>query len=1177
MKQKLSLFALAFIAVCAFAAQKVFKAPADGEPEKIVFENGVTYTDFQEFTTENVKLVLGKDTQWKKNEAKSFKGDYMAPFAQTVLETNADTGVEEEKSRLIYLVGNKNPKDDLDNKGGGFNGTPGQEGKLPQSGTYYMITPAVNGTVLLGMVLNTDKEFFIIDATDAVETDVLDADGNPTGAKTLNVVNDNAVFQHDAFKVCQEDGTELAYADAAPADGSNALIDGGKGGVKVVTKITGTAEFDVQANHTYYVFCTGSKLTIVGLLFTPSAAAEPEDIEISPASGDISAALEEASAGKLVRNITINLTEGANYTMSAPVVAPASLVINGNGATIDASAVDAALFQLSTTPAVEAVNDYFRVDNMKIANVTITGVKHNIIYDNNTKYCVVDLTIENAVIGLATESVSNDALIAFQAGGVKDVNIKNSTVYGNAVAKYFIRYNNSARLDRYGFDNTTEFMTMNYQSNTFYKVIAADGQWANYSAVGGQNYVKFDIQKNIWVDCAGDVIRRLAGGRFGSNAPKTFAYNTYFKDGEDLSASEANYDNSGNILTTDPKFADAANADFHIFAGSDQAKYQTGDPRWLVEYDESLAPPTDITISPAEGDIYAALAAAEEGVKKVGNITINLTEGAAYTVSAPIVAPACLTINGNNATIDASAVDAALFQLSTTPAVEAVNDYFRVESMKIANVTITGVKHNIIYDNNTKYCVVDLTIENAVIGLATESVSNDALIAFQAGGVKDVNIKNSTVYGNAVAKYFIRYNNSARLDRYGFDNTTEFMTMNYQSNTFYKVIAADGQWANYSAVGGQNYVKFDIQKNIWVDCAGDVIRRLAGGRFGSNAPKTFAYNTYFKDGEDLSASEANYDNSGNILTTDPEFADAANADFHIGASTDQAQYQTGDPRWLVEYVAPVTENVLWSSEEPVAADWGSNAILVAPEKLGSAKVGDKVHVKLASVNTSGGEWGAQVALKSAGWTDLEAGVPVGNGDKEEAVFVLTGDILALAKADGGLQISGNNYTTKEVTLEVTEITGSDASIWVGKETGKPTINMNHFLNANAKAGVKAGDIIRITANKLADGYLVLSYSGSDTGWSWKDYEGYEATATETGFDVVVTEGMIDQLKKDGLIINQEGYELTQVEIVEGVVDGINNISTADVENGKWYNLQGVEVKKPVKGIYIHNGKKVIVK
>lgn len=40
---------------------------------------------------------------------------------------------------------------------------------------------------------------------------------------------------------------------------------------------------------------------------------------------------------------------------------------------------------------------------------------------------------------------------------------------------------------------------------------------------------------------------------------------------------------------------------------------------------------------------------------------------------------------------------------------------------------------------------------------------------------------------------------------------------------------------------------------------------------------------------------------------------------------------------------------------------------------------------------------------------------------------------------------------------------------------------------------------------------------------------------------------------------------------------INGLSIKHVENGKFYNLQGMEVKNPTKGIYIVNGKKVIIK
>lgn len=43
------------------------------------------------------------------------------------------------------------------------------------------------------------------------------------------------------------------------------------------------------------------------------------------------------------------------------------------------------------------------------------------------------------------------------------------------------------------------------------------------------------------------------------------------------------------------------------------------------------------------------------------------------------------------------------------------------------------------------------------------------------------------------------------------------------------------------------------------------------------------------------------------------------------------------------------------------------------------------------------------------------------------------------------------------------------------------------------------------------------------------------------------------------------------------VTGIKELETENLNNDKYYNLQGIEVAHPVKGIYIHNGKKVIVK
>ena len=49
-----------------------------------------------------------------------------------------------------------------------------------------------------------------------------------------------------------------------------------------------------------------------------------------------------------------------------------------------------------------------------------------------------------------------------------------------------------------------------------------------------------------------------------------------------------------------------------------------------------------------------------------------------------------------------------------------------------------------------------------------------------------------------------------------------------------------------------------------------------------------------------------------------------------------------------------------------------------------------------------------------------------------------------------------------------------------------------------------------------------------------------------------------------------------------VADGIKDVKSVDNTLGKsesnaWYTLQGVRVSNLTKGIYIHNGKKVVIK
>ena len=373
----------------------------------------------------------------------------------------------------------------------------------------------------------------------------------------------------------------------------------------------------------------------------------------------------------------------------------------------------------------------------------------------------------------------------------------------------------------------------------------------------------------------------------------------------------------GNMVMLKSAYNDQNSHKYNLSLGAcPQRDAQIGDPRWLSTLMRVKAGSAQFD---DDNDLAKVINKGVENGFTEFELLQNQYGNARYYLKQPIVADKAISIVAadKNIQIDASQNNGALIQLSKTPAVafmpkadgSGVTDYYGIQQVLLKDLNITGIKQSILYDNNTKYCVVDMTIDNCVLGLETEQVDNEALISMQAGGIKDFNMMNSTVYGNnAVAKYFIRYNNSARLDRYGFDKNTEFQTMTYQNNTFYGLLKSDGQWGNYNGIAGQNYSKFVVEKNIWYNSSNEIIRRMAGGRFGGNAPQTFDKNTYFLNGADNSAKEAGYDKSGTALTTDPGFKDAANGDFTLSAYSAQCNEQTGDPRWFAEggHYNPVT-------------------------------------------------------------------------------------------------------------------------------------------------------------------------------------------------------------------------------------------------------------------------------
>lgn len=569
--------------------------------------------------------------------------------------------------------------------------------------------------------------------------------------------------------------------------------------------------------------------------------------------------------------------------------------------------------------------------------------------------------------------------------------------------------------------------------------------------------------------------------------------------------------------------------------------------------------PEDININPETGaDISQALATASEG-KNVRNITINLNAGE-YTMSAPIVAGGNIIIDGaEGAKIDASAVSGPLFQYVAPVATRIapatrrapatpVDGYTYIDEVSIKNVEITGIKGSVYWDGNVKVCIENFAIENAVLGLATESSSlkDNTIVSFQGGSAKDFTVKNSTIYGNAVAKYFNKASSNDAV-KAGYDE----VKVTYENNTFYKVLTSNGEWGNNLRYNNNKAkVVATINNNIWVDNGnGQIMRRLFNTPFsGLKAGSAMANNLFQVN--DAVVDQSTYGNGSDIngIVT---FTDAPQGNF--GGSVTLVAWDAeepaslGDSRWTITYENP---NVLWSSAEAVACNWASE-IAIASDKLANLKVGDKIHVAVEGV-TPGTDWSAQVAIYAGNGSGLEEGVPVGAGDKNDAVFTVTGDIKRLIQANG-LSVTGNGFSSKKVTLEpAAEALGSDNSIFVGSYSQQLTLNKNHFINANDGAGIAAGDKLVVTCTAIDPAPGDVWFNLCDGNWT-QIVDGAEITDTVIGKVYVFTADVATTAMSSSLILNQQGYTITQVELIPAPVEHTYIVagSNSDIFGTPW--------------------------
>ena len=145
-------------------------------------------------------------------------------------------------------------------------------------------------------------------------------------------------------------------------------------------------------------------------------------------------------------------------------------------------------------------------------------------------------------------------------------------------------------------------------------------------------------------------------------------------------------------------------------------------------------------------------------------------------------------------------------------------------------------------------------------------------------------------------------------------------------------------------------------------------------------------------------------------------------------------------------------------------------------------------------------------------------------------------------------VKGTPETNYGLTYDGTESVGVEYN---GGDMQRVSADMENFAPTNGETG----DALRNRYILASDNGVAKFFvpSGSGTLKKGKAYLQTSKTLTPTA--------------------GSKGIEM----IFEDETTGIQNVAPSSVANGKYYNLMGVEVAHPTKGVYIVNGKKVVVK
>lgn len=310
-----------------------------------------------------------------------------------------------------------------------------------------------------------------------------------------------------------------------------------------------------------------------------------------------------------------------------------------------------------------------------------------------------------------------------------------------------------------------------------------------------------------------------------------------------------------------------------------------------------------------------------------------------------------------------------------------------------------------------------------------------------------------------------------------------------------------------------------------------------------------------------------------------------------------------------------TTTEIWSGSKSLGWDLSDNSINLSYDSRGAlanAKIGDIITITF----TNAGE-NANIRIGNPnGWeafdSDSETSPAASTGEQTFSYEITEASILGIIQRDG-IIITGNAVTITKVELTTYPDSYDAVAVTIGTE-GIATYSKNDktidFTNSGITAyyasSVGTGRVTLTPISQVPEytGIIVKGEPGTyeipviddidGLGTNYLkaigDWEQQISASAEGASLYIFNESDVTfSLVAAGTTVEaNKAYLETPTDITpaEGSIElefedeggtGINNIEIDKTEDDNYYNLQGMRVEHPTRGIYIHNGKKVIIR